>query len=259
MNSYFYKIFLPFHFALIASFILIGIGAAYLNWIAIFFVWFCMGPIGIGVGFHRLFSHRQFKTTKIVEYVLALFGTLSAYASLGIFIANHLYHHKHSDSYNDPSSPILGFFNSLILWRCKKNVFKKLDTKSYPFRLYFQDPVLKFISYHYVKIIYVYALILLFIDYNLFINLFVIPAAIEHLRLNWINCLSHYKLPLSYQNFNTKDFSQNNVIFGLVSFGFGWHNNHHYDQKQLINWHQWWEIDIEGVIGWMLSKKKKDS
>lgn len=255
MNSYFYKVWLPFHVAVFISVIMLIMGYGQLNWTTIFLVWFCIGPIGNGVGFHRLFAHRQFETYKIIEYIFAIFGTLAAYASLGIFIANHVYHHKNSDNQNDPSSPSTGFWNSLIFWRCKKNVLKKIDTKSYPFKVYLQDPILKFISYHYVKIIYVYAIGLICIDYNLFINFFVIPALIEHLRLNWINCMSHYKLPFSYQNFETKDSSQNNIVFGLLSFGFGWHNNHHWDQRQLINWHKWWEVDIEGIIGWLLIKR----
>jgi fatty-acid desaturase len=67
--------------------------------------------------------------------------------------------------------------------------------------------------------------------------------------------MSHLNIPLSYRNFETKDNSHNNIIIGWLSFGFGWHNNHHHDQRELVNTHHWWEIDIEGQIAKLISKR----
>jgi fatty-acid desaturase len=112
-----------------------------------------------------------------------------------------------------------------------------------------------FFSNHFTKIVYIYALILLMIDPFWLVNLFIIPSAIEHFRTNAISSLSHLNIPGSYRNFETKDNSNNHILIGFLSFGFGWHNNHHNNPRQLINSHRWWEVDIEGIIGKLLSKK----
>jgi len=255
MNDYFYKIWIPFHLGLLISIYLVAIEYVHLNWILIGIFWFLIGPIGLGVGFHRLFSHRQFVTYRMVEYLLAILGTLSAYASLGIFIANHLYHHKHSDTNEDPSSSIHGFWHSFFFWKCKHVVYKAIYRRTYPFKMFCKDSFLKFISRYYVPIIFAYAGMLFIIDVNLLVNCFLVPATIEHLRLNCVNYFSHKKCLSSYRNFTTTDQSYNNLIIGVLGCGFGWHNNHHYNDKQLLLWHRWWEIDIEGCIGLLLTKR----
>jgi stearoyl-CoA desaturase (delta-9 desaturase) len=86
--------------------------------------------------------------------------------------------------------------------------------------------------------------------------MFILPAFIEHARINAISSLSHMKLPLSYRNFDTPDDSYNNIVIGILSFGFGWHNNHHNNQRELINSHRWYEVDLEGLFARLISKPK---
>ena len=106
MNWYFYKIWIPLQIATVLSIIAVCMGYVSLNWYVIFLAFFLVGPIGTGVGYHRLFSHRQFETWKPLEYIIAILGTLAAYAPVLFWASQHVYHHKHSDEPGDPSSPM---------------------------------------------------------------------------------------------------------------------------------------------------------
>jgi fatty-acid desaturase len=237
--------------AMVAAFF----GYVTINWWVVGLVWFLMGPVGIGVCFHRLLSHRQFETWKPVEYVMAFFGTVAGYAPIIFFSANHIYHHKVSDSENDPSSPRFGFWESFLWWRMRESVLKKIHIRNKPVKQILADPVLRFMSVNFMNIVYFYVLVLFIIGGPwAVVNFFLIPAFIEHLRVNLISSVSHIDIPGSYRNHNTKDTSQNHYLFGILSFGFGWHNNHHARAGLLDMQENWWELDIEGLIGRLLTK-----
>jgi stearoyl-CoA desaturase (delta-9 desaturase) len=137
----------------------------------------------------------------------------------------------------------------------RDSVLKKIDLRCPPIRVLMKDRVLMFMSKQFTKIVYTAVILLALIDINWLISLFVIPAFIEHIRVNSVSSLNHMEIPLSYKNFETTDQGQNNILFGYITCGFGWHNNHHALPIKLINQEQWWEIDIEGIIGWLLTKR----
>lgn len=256
MNWYFFKVFIP-----INIFFALGLFLAYFNIIDVnFFVlitaWIFMGPIGIGVGFHRLFSHRQFETYRPIEILLALLGTLSAYAPLLFWASNHRYHHKHSDTDLDPSSPEkFGFWESFLFYRLRTSALQKIDIDNYCSRRIIKDPVLRLINKNFVGINFFFGALLLLVSPGLFFNAYIFPLCLEHFRINVVSSLSHLPLPLNYKNHPTADNSFNNIILGYLSFGFAWHNNHHHDERA-VNLHQkWWEFDIEGTIAQALTKK----
>jgi stearoyl-CoA desaturase (delta-9 desaturase) len=115
-----------------------------------------------------------------------------------------------------------------------------------------------FLSKHFTKIIYGTIIILSCIGFDWLVSLFVIPTFIEHQRVNLVSSASHLNIPFSYKNFKTSDHGQNNVLLGYATMGFGWHNNHHALPRKLINQERWWEVDIEGLIGHLLSKRYKN-
>jgi stearoyl-CoA desaturase (delta-9 desaturase) len=213
MNWYFYKIWIPLQIATVLSIIAVCMGYVSINWYIVFAAFFLVGPVGTGVGYHRLFSHRQFTTWKPIEYTIAVLGTLAAYAPVLFWASQHVYHHRHSDDAVDPSSPKqFGFIESFLIWRMRKKALRKISLKNYPVMQLMKDPFLMFLSNHFTKIIYVYAITLLLIDPFWFVNLFIIPAALEHFRTNAISSMSHLSLPFSYRNFETTDNSYNNII-----------------------------------------------
>ncbi|MEY4333963.1 MAG: delta 9 acyl-lipid fatty acid desaturase, partial [Bacteroidota bacterium] len=136
MNWYFYRVWIPLQILTVVSFLAIILGHIEVNWFLVFISWFLIGPIGTGVGYHRLFSHRQFETWKPVEYLIALLGTLAAYAPVLFWASQHQYHHRVADTDKDPSSPTkFGFWESFLWWRMRQSVLKKIDLRNYPTRI----------------------------------------------------------------------------------------------------------------------------
>jgi stearoyl-CoA desaturase (delta-9 desaturase) len=255
LNWYFYKIYLPIQLISILGLLTVFSGYATINWYIVFITWFLIGPVGIGVGFHRLFSHRQFKTYRPVEYILALLGTLSTYGPVLYWVSEHQHHHKYVDTDRDVNSPKHGFWHSFLYWRFTKKSLDAVLIKDRCSLIALNDKMLCWMSKHYVLIVYSYLAISLMFGLSMFVSMFVLPILIEQIRLNILNSIVHMKLPGSYQNFPNEDSSYNNVLIGYLTFGFGWHNNHHHNPRELVNSHHWYEIDIEGLIGKALSKK----
>ena len=131
MNRYFWRYWLPMHIIAVAMIIAVFLGHLTINWWIVLVAWFLVGPIGNGVGSHKLFAHRQFETWKPLEYIIAILGTLAAYAPVLFWASQHVYHHKHSDEPGDPSSPMqYGFFESFLMWRMRKKALRKISLKN---------------------------------------------------------------------------------------------------------------------------------
>lgn len=258
MNSYTRRVLIPLYLLVAVSVVGAILGYVQIHWGLVFLAWFLIGPVGIGVGFHRLFSHRQFETYRPIELTLATLGTLSAYAPLLFWVSQHQYHHQHSDEPEDPSSPIqVGFLESFLWYRLRESVEQKIDLKSYCSKRALLDPTLRSLSRHFIKIIWATVFVLFLIDRDLLVSLYLIPVIIEHTRINLISSAAHIALPGSYRNYETSDTSQNNLILGYLTMGFAWHNNHHQNEKQLMLTARWWELDVEGIIAKVLSRPVK--
>lgn len=256
MNWYFYKIFLPLIALWIGAVFALSAGYVTLSWPLILVSWFFLGPIGIGVGFHRLFSHRQFNTWRPLELIVAALGSLAAYAPILFWVSNHQYHHIHSDTKADPSSPDQhGFWESFLWYRLRESSLSKIDLKNYCSRKLLTDRKLRWLSRNFVKIFWCVIVGLFFINKSFLVNLYLLPVLIEHLRINLVSSASHLKIPFSYRNYNTEDNSYNNFVLGYLSLGFAWHNNHHNNDRKLLLNDRWWELDIEGLFAKLISRK----
>ncbi len=258
MNAYFWRIFIPINVLFIVGVVMAALGYVRINWLLVGIVWFLLGPIGIGVGFHRLFSHRQFVTYRPIELLLAILGTLAAYAPILFWVSQHQYHHRRSDKFDDPSSPSqAGITESFLLYRLRAGVESKTDLRTYCSKKILLDPSLRSLSRNFEKIVWVTIALLLIIDRNLLLSAYILPVMIEHTRINLVSSAAHINLPTSYRNFETSDTSQNNVLLGYLTMGFGWHNNHHHDERRLLLTTKWWEIDVEGHFARLISKPQK--
>ena len=257
MNWYFYKIWLPLHLLIIVTFGGILFDYLHINWWLAIPAWVLVGPIGIGVGFHRLFSHRQFKTWRPVEIILAILGTLSTYSPIMFWVGTHQTHHKLTDTDKDIQSPMHhSLWESFIMWRLRSGIEKTVSIRDYCTRRCLRDPKLILIDKYTVPIIWGWAIFLLIISPSLLVSIFVVPALLEHTRVNLVNYVTHKSnFPFNYRNIDTNDSSQNNLLLGWLGFGMGWHNNHHALERELVNTHRWWEVDIEGHIARVLTKK----
>lgn len=254
INSYIWKIYIPIQLISIITIALVYFDKVYINWWVVFIVWFLIGPVGVGVGYHRLVTHRQFKTHRFIEYILVFLGTLSTYSPILYWVYEHQHHHKYADTDLDINSPRHGFLHSLIYWRFTSKASTAILIKDRCSIAAFKDKNLHFLNDHFTLIVYTYLIISLLFGLSMFASIAVIPILIERFRLNILNSITHMKIIGSYKNFNRSDNSYNNLLIGIITFGFGWHNNHHANPNKLILTEKWWELDIEGYIGWLCSK-----
>ncbi len=101
-----------FHVAAVAAF-------WYTTWtnviVALVLHWFAVG-FGISLGYHRLHTHRGYKTSKAFEYFLAVCGTLTLEGGPIFWVATHRVHHQHSDHDGDPHTPRDGGFWAHMGW-----------------------------------------------------------------------------------------------------------------------------------------------
>src|ERR1041384_6894725 len=68
-------------------------------------LWWISASLGVGMGFHRLLTHRGYKTPKLVEYFLTLCGTLALEGGHILWVVTHRIHHAHTDAPGDPHTP----------------------------------------------------------------------------------------------------------------------------------------------------------
>ena len=247
----FWKVFLPFH---ILGFV--GLFYAYENIITLFVFWFLIGVIGNGVAAHRYFAHGQFATYTPVRWVLGLLATLGAIGPLTYWVIQHKVHHARSDGANDPHTPMHNsLFYVIYAWTFPQGLneqeyLKERFAKRLAVSMLHDSFYQFFHKYHY-KILYAFCLVLFIINPTLLL-MYCLAYCIDVVRLGLVNYSCHTS---GYRNFETTDNSKNNLLLGWLGMGFGWHNNHHANPGKLILQHRWWEIDVEGYIGWMLSKR----
>jgi len=247
----FFLIFLPFH-------ILGLIGINYVNEYTVELILFFLlfGVIGNGIGGHRYFAHGQFEVIAPIKWILGFVTTLGAIGPLHYWIIQHKTHHLLSDTESDPHSPAHGVWHTFYSWTFSQGsnehlYMKERFAKKIAVRLA-KDNFYKFFSNYHYLIIYLFCFILFLIDYRL-LFIYSLSYVIDFFKLGLVNYFCHRS---GYRNHNTKDSSTNNFLLGYLTFGFGWHNNHHANPGKLILTEKWWELDIEGYIGFLISKMK---
>jgi stearoyl-CoA desaturase (delta-9 desaturase) len=219
--------------------------------IGYFFVAICNG-----VAAHRYFTHDQFEVNILGRWLLGFFATVGMYSPIDYWIVQHKHHHRHSDKDADLHSPTKGIWHSAFLWPFKLTTIMSAYKEKASAVLYVKanrDPIIKFYSSYFLAINISWLLFLFYISETLML-IYLAGYLLDYIRIGMINSICHISLPGSYRNYNTQDQSQNNLVIGLITLGFGWHNNHHYDGKKLILTTRWWELDIEGYVGYTFSK-----
>src|SRR5919106_1399540 len=118
--------------------------------LAILAVMYLVTATGITVGYHRMLTHRSFRTHKATEYVFAVLGTMAVQGSVIAWVADHRKHHAHTDVEGDPHSPHVGHGSGLRgLWHAHTGwLFEthgQADWKRYARELY-EDPGMRRIN-----------------------------------------------------------------------------------------------------------------
>ncbi|QQE10625.1 fatty acid desaturase [Planctomycetota bacterium] len=207
------------------------------------------GGVGINICYHRLMTHRSFKTWKWFERVLLLIASLAWQGGPVTWVGIHRLHHQHSDTDHDPHSPRHGFTWSHILWMLHKKIegvegsdaAKDLLRDGFVRRLdsWFWLPQFLLIAGLFILgwIIGGWMLGLSWVVWGVALRTVLV------FHMTWfVNSATH---TWGYQNFkNTRDHSTNLWWIALLTFGEGWHNNHHALPRSAAHGMRWFEIDL---------------
>jgi stearoyl-CoA desaturase (delta-9 desaturase) len=194
----------------------------------------------ITAGYHRYLSHRSFRTSRAFQFVLALLGTMAMQNGPLWWASWHRRHHKYSDTPADVHSPTRrGFFHAHIGWfldgsHDAPNLANVRDLARYP--------ELRFLDRHkwLPLVVYAGAMYLLLGPAGVVWGFVVSTILCLHATM-CINSLAHV---WGSRRFETSDTSRNNPLLALLTFGEGWHNNHHHDMLSARQGLTRWELDL---------------
>ncbi len=195
-------------------------------------------------GFHRYFSHRSYKTSRVFQFILAFLGQTSAQRGVIWWSAMHRHHHLHSDTEHDTHSPVHGgFFHSHVGWIFKP---KRTEADYETVKDLTRYPELVWLDRHaYLPAAALAVACFLIAGWpGLFVG-FILSTVILYHGVFAINSLAHTH---GNQRFITGDQSRNNWWLALITLGEGWHNNHHHYQSSTRQGWRWWEIDISYYV-----------
>jgi stearoyl-CoA desaturase (delta-9 desaturase) len=216
-------------------------------------LWWISGSLGIGMGYHRLLTHRGYKTPKWVEYFLTICGTLALEGGPIFWVATHRIHHQFSDKQGDPHSPIDGKWWAHMGWILMGKSLHQ-DTKT--LTRYVPDLAkskfhLWITKYHYLPAITV--LVALYAIGGLpFLLVAGFLRTVVGLHCTWlVNSATH---SWGSRRFTTRDFSTNSWWVALFTFGEGWHNNHHAHPVSARHGLKWYEIDLNWYGIWAMKQ-----
>ncbi len=199
---------------------------------------------GITAGFHRFFSHRSYKTSRVFQFVLAWIGTMSAQKGVLWWAGHHRHHHRFSDTQEDIHSPTKrGFWWSHVGWILSSRYD---ETPMQDIRDYAKYPELVWLNEHYLVPPTLLAIVVFAtLGWSgLFIGFFLSTVLLWHGTFT-INSLSHV---FGTRRYATTDTSRNNPLLAFITMGEGWHNNHHYFQGSANQGFFWYEFDFSYYI-----------
>lgn len=258
----------PFVGLLAAMVLLWGVAFDWIH-LVLLGVGYLLTGFGVTVGYHRLFTHRSFKTNRLVTATLGVLGSMSVEGSILDWVATHRRHHQHSDGEHDPHSPhghaegirglIRGFFHAHIGWFFAashpeiRRYVKDLESDALVRRISQLFPLWVLLG---ILIPTVIAGVVTMSWTGALLGLLwggAVRIFLVH-HVTWsVNSACHL---WGTKAFRSHDESRNNLLFGLLAFGEGWHNNHHAfptSARHGLRWWQidtsWWLIRLMGLVG----------
>jgi stearoyl-CoA desaturase (delta-9 desaturase) len=240
-------------------------GALHWHDLLVLAIFYALTGLGITVGFHRLFTHRSFRTTRTVRALLAVFGSMAVEGPLLEWVATHRKHHQFSDHAGDPHSPhtddapgwrgaLRGLGHAHMGWMLRGK--DKANPRRYAKDL-LADRDLCFIS----RTFPLWAVVGLALPFALGLALTgtivggltgllwggaVRIFLLHHVTFS-INSLCHF---FGRRPFHTDDHSRNLAWLAPLAFGEAWHNNHHAFPTSARHGLSRWQVDPGG---WLIS------
>ena len=209
--------------------------------VALFF-WWIAGGLGIGMGYHRLLTHRGYTTRKWIEYLLTICGTLALEGGPIFWVATHRMHHQNTDKEGDPHSPRDGGLWAHMGWILTGQTMHNNAKELLPFVPELRkDKFHCWISrWHWIPIVALGAMMLAIGGWRCLLWGIFFRTVIG-LHSTWlVNSATHM---WGRRRFPTRDNSRNSLWVALLTFGEGWHNNHHAFPQSARHGLAWYEID----------------
>ena len=193
----------------------------------------------VTAGYHRYFSHRSFRASRPVQFLLALGGTTAVQKGPLWWASHHRLHHRYADTDRDLHSPARGFWWSHVGWilaRRYKRIDRQIvaDLARYPElraldRLQLLSPIALGAACFFFGGVR-----------GLVVGFALSTVLLWHATFS-INSLAHL---VGRRRFATRDDSRNSFVLALATHGEGWHNNHHYCPTSARQGFRWWEVDV---------------
>ncbi len=206
---------------------------------------------GITAGYHRYFSHRSYKTSRLFQFLMACLGCSSMQKGPLWWAARHREHHRHTDTPEDPHSPVLrSFWWSHIGWILQGDY----DTTNWSaVRDWSRYPELRWLNHlQWLPGILLAGLCWLIDGWSGLVWGFLLSTILLFHATFAVNSVCHL---WGSRRYATADASRNNWCVALLTLGEGWHNNHHHYQSSAKQGFFWWEIDVSyyliRVLGFM--------
>ena len=218
---------------------------------------------GITVGFHRMLTHRSFRTHKPTEYMFAILGSMAVQGSVIAWVADHRKHHAHTDVEGDPHSPHVGHGDGTAgvlrgLWHAHTGWLLseqgRADWKKYAPDLY-EDQGMRRINRYFVPLVVLGLAIPALAGYLLTGSLLgaatgllwggLVRVFFVH-HVTWsVNSVCHF---LGSRRFDVEDQSTNVFWLALPSLGESWHHNHHAFPRSAVHGLRRWELDPSALL-----------
>jgi sn-1 stearoyl-lipid 9-desaturase len=210
-------------------------------------LWWITGGLGITLGFHRLLTHQSFTAPRWVQRFLTLCGTLAVQGGPIAWVAGHRVHHAHSDRELDPHNSRRGFWWAHLGWIFyrdpKLGNFERYKNYAKDLAL---DPFYLFLDRWYVALQIALGIILLLLGGWSLVVWGIFVRLVFGWHCTWlVNSAAHM---FGYQTYDSRDDSRNCWWVALISFGEGWHNNHHAFPRSARHGLRWWEFDASFLV-----------
>lgn len=225
-----------------------GIVHGYNDWSWIFFgIFVVLNGIGIGSGYHRLWSHRTYDAHPLLKWFLAVMGGMALQNSIIVWSARHRVHHREvDDNDKDPYSIGRGFWFAHIGWMLKDYPSGKVDYSVV--RDLEKDPVAAWQHRRYWTLVWLTNLALpLFLGWltgdmlGMFLLVGILRLVVSHHVTFFINSLAHIWGKQPYTDENS---ARDQHFLALITYGEGYHNYHHLFQSDYRCGVRWWHLDV---------------
>ena len=235
------------YMGIIHSMALLALIPSNFSWgaLGVAFLLYCItAGVGITLGFHRLVAHRSFEVPKLLEYFLVFCGTLAGQGSPIDWIGLHRIHHQYSDMDFDPHNSLKGFYWSHLGWMlCKNPANEKIARYTNDIS---GDRFYQFCHYGMIPIQLVLAGFLYYLGGSSFVVWGIFVRLVVVFHCTWfVNSATH---KFGYKTYDSGDTSLNCWWVALLTFGEGWHNNHHAFQYSARHGLKRSEIDLTWIM-----------